>query len=209
MEDHMELAHCPSVPQLPSCVEPSPPGARVAWLCCQISVLAISQPGEMLNVQFQSPVFFQENNFIIIKSNCEKLKRLILHFISPSQILKMHAEAKWSASLLRNLGTQIRDISQSLGNGWDALNPSLFLPYPLYTQKKCKLPLEYCGFAWGWKVCGEHRIIEWLRLEETRSGPRIPSHPALSTSRDGASTGSMGSLTLCQGLTALWVKNFF
>jgi len=37
--------------------------------------------------------------------------------------------------------------------------------------------------------------------------PRPLSNLVLNTSRDGASTASLGSL--CQGLTALWVKSFF
>jgi len=37
--------------------------------------------------------------------------------------------------------------------------------------------------------------------------PRAPSNLALSTSRDGAPTASLGSL--CQCLTTLWVNNFF
>lgn len=104
----MALAHCPSVLQLPGCAEPSLPGAGEAGLCCQIALPRISQPGETLNVQFQSPVFLQEDNFIIKKYNCEKFKRLIPHFFSPSQILKLHfwsqatnftAEESWDRNL--------------------------------------------------------------------------------------------------------------
>lgn len=143
MEDHMELAHCPSVPQLPSCVKPSPSGARVAWLCCQISVLTVSQPGEMLNVQFQSPVFFQENNFIIIKSNCEKLKRLILHFISPSQrcALKPNDQLHhWGI-----LGHKSVMFPNHLGmGGMPRTHPTSF--YILYTPKrKLSCPLSTVG----------------------------------------------------------------
>lgn len=90
----MALAHCPSVLQLPGCAEPSLPGAGEAGLCCQIALPCISQPGEMLNARFQSPVFLQEDNFIIKKYNCKKFKRLILHCFSPSQILKLHSGAK-------------------------------------------------------------------------------------------------------------------
>ena len=69
-----------------------------------------------------------------------------------------------------------------------------------------------------------HRITDWFRLEgtlkpiqfhppamgrDTSHQPRLPKAPsslALSTSRDGASTASLGSL--CQCLTTLTVKNF-
>ena len=37
--------------------------------------------------------------------------------------------------------------------------------------------------------------------------PRAPPNLALNTSRDGASTASVGSP--CQSLTSLWIKNFF
>ena len=63
----MALAHCPGVLQLPGCAKPSVPGAGEAGLCCQIALPHISQPGEMLNVQFQNAVFLQEDNSIIKK----------------------------------------------------------------------------------------------------------------------------------------------
>ena len=68
-----------------------------------------------------------------------------------------------------------------------------------------------------------HRIIDWLVSEGTSKLtlfqfpavvwlpptrlPRTPSNLVWNASRDGASTASLGSL--CQCLTALWVKNFF
>lgn len=61
----MVLAHRSSVLQLPARAEPSLPGAGQAGLCCQSALPHISQPGEMLNVRFQSSVFLQEDNFII------------------------------------------------------------------------------------------------------------------------------------------------
>lgn len=99
------------------------PGAGEAGLCCQIALPHISQPSEMLNVSFQSPVFLQEENFIIKKYSCEKFKRLILHIFSLSQILKFHPGAKQSASLLGNLRTEICEIPQSFREGVGCLEP--------------------------------------------------------------------------------------
>lgn len=53
----MALAHCPGVLLPPARAEPSFPGTAKAGLCCQITGLSISQLAELLNVQFQSPVF--------------------------------------------------------------------------------------------------------------------------------------------------------
>ena len=78
---------------------------------------------------------------------------------------------------------------------------------------------------WKYEVLCNYRIKEWLRLEGTlkitqfqpsamgRAArhqlrlPRAPSHLALSTCSDGASTASPDSLF--QGVTTLWVKTFF
>jgi len=131
----MALAHCPSVLQLPGCAEPSLPGAGEAELCCQIALPCIYQPGETLSVQFQSLIFLQEDNFIIKKYNCEKSKRLILHFSSVSQILKLHSRAKQSTSSLGNFGTGICDIPQSLREGAGCLKP-ISRPSTPFLRKK-------------------------------------------------------------------------